>query len=392
MTVSGKPEDSSRQASALMVRLIEASWLSRAIHVFVSLDIPDLLSDGPKGSEELAQATGTRTQPLYRVLRALAAEGILAGDEQQRFSLTPLGATLRRNQAGSLHDWALLMLGKVHQDAWSDVMHSIRTGESAFEHRYRMDLWQYRAAQPEYANLFDAAMAGFTRTYIENLLKSYSFSELKRIVDVGGGNGSLLIGILQANPEAQGVVYDLPDVAQRAKQRIEEAGLQSRCVFTCGDALAEVPVGGDAYILSRVLHDWDDERACRILGNCRTVLTPHRRVLVIERAVPESLPGATSVRDDLLSDIHMTDLNMLVMTTGRERTLLEYERLFQKAGLALARLVRTETAINVMELQADSMAQTGSNETQPQTDETCGANSTPRVAGWPLSRRTPFIE
>ena len=335
-----------------MVALIEASWLTKAIHVVVSLRIPDLLRDGPQRSEELAAATGAHAKALHRVMRALAAEGIFAADEQKRFSLTPLGATLRTDVPGSLHDWALLMLGRVNQDAWSEVLHSVRTGESAFRHRYGTDLWQYRSEHREYAETFDAAMAGFTMTYIASVLGSYSFSAFRTIVDVGGGDGSLLIGILQRYPEMRGVVYDLPAVARQARERIERTALTERCLVVSGDAFVDVPRGGDGYVLSRVLHDWDDDRARQLLAGCREALPAHGRILVVERTMPENLSELASARDPAGSEISLTDLNMMVMTSGRERTVAEYDELFGAAGLDLVRIVATQTAMNVMELRA----------------------------------------
>ena len=344
------------QPSEVMIALIEASWLSRTIHVIASLGIPDLLRDGPKRNEELAAETGTHADTLSRIMRALTGEGIFDVDDQGRFSLTPLGATLRTDVPNSLHAWALLMLGAVNQNAWAGVMHTVRTGQSAFQHRHAMDLWQYHAADPEYANVFAAAMSSFTMTYIENVLHSYSFGHFSQIVDIGGGDGSLLIAVLQRNPEVRGVVYDLPMVADRARQRIAEAGLTDRCAATGGNALTEVPVGGDVLILSRVLHDWDDDSACKILANCRKALPADGRLLVIERALPDKLQDLASNRGPVLSDINMTDLNMMVMTTGRERTVAEYKELCRKAGLELTGVVPTQTAMNVMEVRPPGAA------------------------------------
>ncbi|MGB8890231.1 MAG: methyltransferase [Candidatus Korobacteraceae bacterium] len=284
-------------------------------------------------------------------MRALAGEGIFAVDDLGRFSLTPASAILQTDVPGSLHDWALLMLGEVHQEAWTEVIHSVRTGQSAFPHRFGMDLWQYRSNHPGYAKLFDAAMASFTMTYIDNLLTNYSFSTFRRIIDVGGGDGSLLIAILQANREIQGIVYDLPDVAERARQRIDNVGLANRCQVSSGNAFVKVPKGGDAYILSRVLHDWDDDSACKILSSCRNVLPADGLILVIERALPDNLRQTVSTASSVLSDINMTDLNMMVMTSGRERTIAEYRELFRKVELELVRVVQTQTAMNVMEVR-----------------------------------------
>jgi hypothetical protein len=345
-----KAEGVGTQALDLMIQMIQGSWLARAIHVVVSLSIADLLRDGPKRSDELAEACGANAACLHRVMRALASQGIFQADECGRFSLTCVGAMLRTDVPGSLHGWASLMLGKVNQEAWSEVLHTVRTGCNAFSHRFGMDLWQYGAEHREYAKLFDAAMAGFTMTYIKNLLASYEFSSFKRIVDVGGGDGSLLIAILQENPEMRGIVFDLPHVIETARARIEDAGLSNRCIASGGDAFVEVPAGGDAYILSRVIHDWDDESTRKILANCRRPLPPGGRILIVERAMPEDLREISVSRSAVVSDILMTDLNMMVMTCGRERTATEYRDLCGDVGLDLIRIVQTQTAMNVMEV------------------------------------------
>jgi predicted O-methyltransferase YrrM len=341
-----------RSPSEAMVSLIQGAWLAKALHVAVVLRIPDHLLSGPKTLSELAAATGTHAGALRRLMSALSEEGIFAVDDRDEFSLTPLGATLRTDMPDSLHAWVLLMLGKVNAAAWDDLMHSMRTGQSAFEHRYRMDLWRYCAAHPDYAELFDSAMASFTKTYVAEVLRSYSFSEFTEIVDVGGGDGSLLMSILRQYPDIRGTVFDLPEVADRTHRWIADAGLAHRCLAVGGDAAAEVPPGADGYILSRVLHDWHDDAARRILTNCCKALARGGRVLVIERALPDGSAPRTRRADRTISDTHMTDLNMLVMTTGRERTIGEYVELFRAAGLELVNVVATGRALNVIEARA----------------------------------------
>src|ERR1700737_2307429 len=187
------------QPTESMIRMICGAWLSKAISVVVTLGIPDLLRDGPRRSAELAAATRTNAPFLHRVMRALVIEGIFSTDDQDRFALTSIGWTLRSDAPGSLRDWTLLMLGEVHQGAWDGLLQSVRTGESAFLRRYGRDLWKYCSEHPVHAAMFDKAMAGFTETYIANVLASFSFSGFGKIVDVGGGEGSLPIGILAVN-------------------------------------------------------------------------------------------------------------------------------------------------------------------------------------------------
>ena len=335
-----------------MVSMIEGSWLSKAIYLISRLCIPDLMGDDAKQCEELALATDTYAPALHRVMRALAREGIFQVDESGRFSLTSLGATLRTDVPGSLHGWAMLMLGPINQEAWNDLMYAVRTGKSAFEHHFDMSLWRYCSKNSEYSRLFDSAMASFTMTYVENLVDSYNFSSFSTIVDVGGGDGSLLIEILKANAKISGIVYDLPEVAARAAHNINQTQLSARCRAVGGNAFESVPHGGDAYILSRVLHDWDDDRARAILMNCRAALGDGGRILVVERIMPNVLAGGVTSRGVVLSDIFMTDLNMMVMTSGRERTLGEFEELFRQASLELVRVVQTPTMMNVLEIQS----------------------------------------
>lgn len=342
-------------ASYSMLRLIEGVWLAKAIQLVVDLRIPDVLRDRPKTSATLAASTRTHAPSLHRVMRALAQAGVFALDRSGRFALTPLGATLRADVPGSLRDWARLMLGPIHRGAWDELTACVRTGGSAFGRRYGVDLWTYRAKQPQYAALFDSGMTSFTTTYVEDLLASYSFSAFSSIVDVGGGDGTLLIRILGAYPRMRGVLFDLPPVVARATQRIARADLADRCVAVRGDAFAAVPSGGDAYTLSRVIHDWDDEAARRILVACRKVLPRHGRVLVIERVLPEDWRASSSTTP-VFSDMYLTDLNMMVMTGGRERTLSEYRRLLRSAGLELVAARRTGTAMSVLEARVVTAA------------------------------------
>ena len=340
--MSTAPERSTDLPTDVMVRMICGAWVAQAIRVVVALGIPDLLADGPRSSSALAAATGTQASCLHRLLRALSIEGA--------FALTEVGATLRQDASASLRDWALLMLGDVHQDAWRGLMHTVTTGESAFAHRHGRDLWTYCREHPGHGALFARAMAGFTQTYVRNILASCSFAGARMIIDVGGGDGRLLIGILEQYGDARGVVFELPLVAAAAQQQIAAAGLAERGTVLAGDAFTQVPADGDAYLLSRVLHDWDDAHAVELLRNCRDAMSPAARLLVIERIVPVAPAEIAAVRPAHLSDIALTDLNMMVMTTGRERTRHEYQRLAESAGLGLVHVIPTRTAISVMEL------------------------------------------
>ncbi len=330
--------------SAAMLRMISGFRVARAIYIAAKLGLADLLKDEPKENGELALATGTYAPSLYRVMRALASVGIFAEDEQGRFTLTPIAATLQSHVPGSLRAWAVLVLGEEDYQAWGDLMHSVRTGETAFEHVFGMGVFQYEAQHPEHAKIFDEAMANLIGVYNSAVLASYPFSTIDKIIDVGGGDGSLIVAILQANPQMKGVLFDLPHVTEKAKQRITDAGQAGRCEVVAGDALVSVPSGGDAYILSRVINSFDDERAIAILQNCRRAITHYGELLLVERVLPDRVEHSIAAQGPVLSD-----LNMMVISGGLERTAAEHRALVEAAGFALRKIVPTQSEVSVIE-------------------------------------------
>ncbi len=327
-----------------MLRLISGAWISRALYAAVKLGIPDMLKDQVKRADELADATRTHAPSLYRMMNLLVSVGVLTRDQNNYFGLTPLGATLRTGEPGSLCAWALHQLEDAHYQAWGDVLHSIQTGETAFEHQFGMDVWQYRAMHPEQSAVFDEAMASLISVINQAILVSYDFSTIRNIVDVGGGNGGLLIYLLNGNPNMSGVVFDSPHVAERAKSRIEAAKLTDRCTSVGGDFFVSVPGGGDAYILSRVIHDWDDEHSIAILKNCRSVMSEGHKLLLMERVVPTEIDHSTKTQS-----VTGSDLNMLVIVGGQERSEAEYRTLLDAAGFKLTRIVPTRSVISIIE-------------------------------------------
>ncbi len=330
--------------SVAMLRMISGFRVSRAIYVAAKIGLADLVKDEPKSSVELARATGTHAPSLYRVMRALASVGIFAEDDQGRFASTPLAATLRTDAPGSLRTWAMLVLGEETYQAWGELMHSVGTGETAFDHVFGMGVWQYRAQHPEHARIFDQAMANLGGVFNAAVLASYPFATIDKVVDVAGGDGSFIATLLQANPKMKGLLFDLPDVAEKAKQRLAAARLTGRCEIVAGDAFASVPGGGDLYVLSRVVHDWDDDRAVALLRNCARAMTVKARLLLVEMVFPARAERSASVQSLLMSD-----LSMMVMTGGRERTAAEHQALFEAAGLKLTKIIGTPSAMSVIE-------------------------------------------
>jgi ubiquinone/menaquinone biosynthesis C-methylase UbiE len=305
-----------------------------------TVGIPDLLADGARSADELAAVTDCDARALYRVLRALAAAGVLHEDEDRRFTLTELGDLLRADAPGSLAPWAALNARPYLWQAWGELMHSVRTGENAFAHVHGADVWEYRAEHPEEGAIFDRAMTGNTRRSNQAVVDAYDFGRFDTVVDVGGGQGVMLAAILQANPNVRGVLFDQPHVVAAADEVLRGIGVADRVRIESGDFFAAVPSGGDAYVLRFVIHDWPDAECMRILRNIRAVLPSGGRVLVLENLVPPPNEGL---------DVKLLDLQMLVAPGGQERTLEEYERLFADSGLELVATTPTAAGLSVIE-------------------------------------------
>lgn len=330
-------EEGARPAAALR-RMINGYQVSQAIHVAATLSIADLLAGGSRGVDELAEASGTHAPSLYRLLRALASVGVLHEEDERRFSLTPLGEPLRSYAPESLAGWAAFVGRPYYWQAWSELLHSIRTGENAFRHVYGANVWEYRSAHPEESAIFDRAMTSTTRQVERAVIEAFDFGRFRTLVDVGGGRGALLAAVLAKHPEMTGVLFDQPHVVSR--DLLEAARVADRCRVVAGSFFEAVPEGGDAYVLKEIIHDWEDQQAVAILTVCRRAMPDTGSVLVIERELgrPNEDPGPK-----------FADLNMLVSPGGRERTLPEYAALFEAAGLRLAGTTPTGSGMQVIE-------------------------------------------
>jgi hypothetical protein len=318
-----------------LYRMVTGYYVSRALNVVAELGVADLLGAGPRHYEELAGATGAHAASLNRVLRLLASAGVFAEEDGGRFALTPIGQCLRTGVPGSMRAVARLFGGRT-QDAWKELMHSVRTGEPGFRRTFGAEPFSFMSEDPEIAAIFDEAMADFTRQVAVAAAAAYDFSRFGTLVDVGGGNGTLLAGILAATPGPRGIVFDLPHVAARAQARIAELGLADRCTAVGGDFFADVPRGGDAYLLKHVIHDWNDERAIAILTSCRRAMTHDSRLLVVEGVYPPRVDQGMASRSAAANDV-----NMLVVTGGRQRSETEFRALYDAAGFTLTRFVPT---------------------------------------------------
>jgi hypothetical protein len=320
-------------AAATLRSLIGGYRISQALHVAASLGIADLLAHGVRTSDELASETGSNPDVLYRLLSALAAIGVFHEDDGRSFSLTSVGDYLRSDAPSSLAGMAAYIGRPYYWNAWGHLQHSVRTGENAFRALHGTTVWEYRADHPEEGAVFDAWMTAMTRAVNASLLEAYDFGRFDTVVDVGGGQGALLAALLDRYPTLRGVLFDQPHVVAGAEQVLERAGVAGRCRVESGSFFDGVPEGGDAYLLKAIVHDWEDGEAAEILRSCRRAMGSAGTLLVVERLLGPPNEGA---------DTKFSDLNMLVAPGGRERTLREFEALFESAGFRLRD--RTPTA------------------------------------------------
>ena len=322
---AGQPTESERAAAPALLRMIWGIHISRCVYAVAELGIADLLADGAKSASELAADTGSDEPSLYRVLRALAALGVFAESEGRRFELTAIGERLRSRAPAGMRSWATFMeaLGGVRP--FAHILETIRTGRPGLEIESGCGVFELLAGRPEAATLFDAAMSERTAAYAPSVAQACDFSDVRTVVDVGGGDGTLLVEILRRHAHLSGVLFEAPEVAARADALLDATDLVDRCEVRAGDFFERVPAEADCYVLANVLHDWDDARATEILRNCRAAMSTAGRVLIVERLIPDA--GGDPV-PTLLSDI-----NMLVTTGGKERTNGEYGTLLEAAGL-----------------------------------------------------------
>ena len=328
----------------VLYRMAVGHYISRALALVAKLGVADLLAPGPLDVDSLSAATDTNAYALRRVLRLLVSVGVFDENDDGKFSLTPVGDCLRVDAQMSALPMVLLFAGVRIQDSWKELEYCVRTGEPAFRKRGIIDPFAEIAQDPEDAATFDAAMASGTRLTAQVVAAIYDFSPVGKVVDVGGGNGALLVGILGAHPHLEGIVLDTPQVAERATQEIAAAGLADRCRAVGGDFFDDVPSGGDAYLLKHVIHDWADERAIAILHNCHRVMEPGAKLLVIEGVYPDRIDQSLESRGAAANDV-----NMLVSTGGRQRSEAEFRSLYDAAGFNLNRVIPTPAMVSIIE-------------------------------------------
>jgi hypothetical protein len=327
-------------SNVALLELTQGAWVTQALYAAVRLRFADALADGPLHADEVAHRTGADADATFRVLRALAGQGVFTLRRDGRFALTRVGRTLRWDAEGSMAPMIAMVGSEEHWQHWSDLEHSVRTGRTAVEKQRGVPIFEYLETNPAYAARFNAAMTGVSAMAIQAAVPAYDFTGRRLVVDVGGGHGALLTAVLGAAPAAEGILFDLPSVAEGAREAVAAAGLTQRCAVTGGSFFESVPAGGDMYLMKTVIHDWDDDRAREILRSVRTAIAPDGTLLLFELVLPGGAPPHPGL---------LLDLEMLVHAGGRERTAAEYSELLAQSGFRQTRVIPTGGPMSIVE-------------------------------------------
>jgi hypothetical protein len=329
-------------------RMANGYWVSQAIHVAALLGVADAIPNGPNSEganlDELAERVGADRSSLARLLRALCSLSLFAQDAAGRYTLTDAGRPMRKDAPDSLRDYLLFACEREHYAAWGELLHSVCTGQRAFDRVFGQPIFEYLKEHPHSAEVFDAAMASGTADTALAVAAGWDFNRHKLVVDVGGGVGTLLAGILAVHPQPRGMIADLGHVLERAEPWLAAHGMAERIERRPTDFFKEVPSGGDCYLMKSILHDWADDKAIAILQNVRRAMTKDAVLLVAELVIPP--PG---VRTPASQIAPLMDLNMMVMTGGCERTTEEWRTLLAAGGFRLETVHALRSAASLIE-------------------------------------------
>ena len=323
--------------------LVTSAWLSQAVCTAAKLGIADALERGPATAAELALRLDCREDALQRLLRALAQQGVFRLRRDGRFEQSALSACLRSDVPWSIRDFALYVGSAAHREHWSHLERAVKQGAPVMQELRGMSFFDYTRADAGFGALFHGAMTGLAELAHEALLSRYDFSPFRVIVDVGGGEGRLLAGMLARAPHARGILFDRPEVSEGAPALLSAQGVSERCTIEGGSFFERVPAGGDLYVMKHILHDWPDERAREILAHLRGAMQPDATLLLFESVIPEG-PQPHLAK--------LTDMEMLVCLGGRERTRAEFETLLGRSGFSLIRVIETAAPISIIEARA----------------------------------------
>ena len=323
---------------AQIAEILLSQLVPRLVHLIATLKLADHLAEGPKSAEELAPLTGTHAPALARILRTLASLGFVTENGERRFALQPLGAVLKTGTPS--HAAALILGGELFTRSFDNLLYSVQTGQPAFEHAFGMPIFDWLAANPTQASLFNATMVGFHGMEPPAVAAAYDFSGFQTIADVGGSTGNMLAAILSQYPQPRGILFDLPHVVREAPEVLQKRGLTDRIQIEAGSFFEGVPAGADAYVLSHVIHDWNPEQCLTILGHCRKTIPADGRLLLVEMVLPEG---------DAPHPGKLLDMVMLTMPGGEERTPSQYRTLLDQAGFTMTRVVPTASLASIVE-------------------------------------------
>ena len=340
MHKQANPDNSIQSPEAMLGRMIGGFMVTQMIYQATKLGIADLLKDGPKSIDTLAESAGAHPKALYRLMRALASVGIFAETDDCHFQLTSLAGYLRSEFPGSMRNFALWAGETFTWRPFGELLHSVKTGKPAFKHVFHTGIMDYLAGNAEASRIFNQVMTERAGPTAAAVCAAYDFSGINKLVDVGGGHGILITTILKANPLLRGVVFDLPSVVDGAKDILKREGVADRCEIVPGNFFESVPVEGDTYILSSVIHDWDDDHALTILKNVRQSMPKDGKLLLVEYLIQpgnDPFPGKIS------------DIIMLVTENGLERTEAEFRALLDTAGFTLTNIIQTQSPMSVVE-------------------------------------------
>ncbi|WP_146985046.1 methyltransferase [Bradyrhizobium macuxiense] len=323
-----------------LIQMGTGGAVANVLHLAARLGLADQLGDGPRSAVELAGPLALHAPSLHRFMRTMASIGLLTEGDTQRFALTRLGEALKTGAPGAARSTLLMTGSHWVGSGFANFDHSLQTGGTGFKKAQGMPFFDYLAQHPEAASVFTQAMVGLHGEEPPAVAGAYDFSRFKTVVDVGGASGNMLVAILARYPEPRGLLFDLPHVVLEAEQSLKVSGVSERVTVEGGDFFRSVPTGGDAYLLSHILHDWNDDQCLTILRHCRKAMKADAKLLIVEMVLPagdEPHPGK------------ILDMVMLVLVGGQERTETEYAGLLNKAGFRLNRVLATKSPVSVLE-------------------------------------------
>jgi O-methyltransferase domain/Dimerisation domain len=323
-----------------IIEMGQAHVVARTVYAAAKLGVADQLASGPKSAAQLAKPLHVHAPSLHRLMRTLASLGILTEQAEQRFALTELGEALKTGAPGSARSSVMFAGGPSAQSGWDHIIHSVKTGQPGFEKAQGVPFFDYLANHPEEASLFSEMMVGIHNQEPAAVTAAYDFSVFNSIVDVGGATGNMLTAVLSHHAGPRGILFDRLHVVADAPALLQAGGVSERVTIEPGDFFKSVPNGADAYILSHIIHDWDEDRCMTILGNVHKAINPSGRLLLVEMVLPLG---------DTPHPGKMLDMTMLIGLGGQERTEAEYGALLNKAGFQLIRVVPTKSAASIVE-------------------------------------------